>query len=116
MRTTRSASRRRARCASRKRREPGSDPEPGNGNPGSAPPDSVPDGATVLAVIRGGAVAVVEAMDELCAAEPELRPVRRHDAMAAPGELLLHRGGHLVLDAHGEVRVHDPARPVGARL
>ncbi len=36
--------------------------------------------------------------------------------MAAPRELLLHRGAHAFLDAHRVVGVHDPARPVAARL
>ncbi len=67
-------------------------------------------------MVGGGAVAVVEAMDQLRAAEAEHRDFRAHDAMAAPRELVAHRAADPFLDADAEVLVHDPARRVAACL
>src|SRR6478736_1803903 len=74
------------------------------------------DRAPVLAVVGGCAIAVLEAVDELRAAEAELRTVGRDEALAAARELLAHLGGDLLLEAHGHVVVHDPARAVAAGL
>ena len=74
------------------------------------------DRAAVLAVVGAGAVAVLEAVDELRAAEAEHGPVRGHDAVAARAQLPLQRGvvellrvGVLAVEAALLKRVSGPA-------
>ena len=67
-------------------------------------------------MVGRGAVAVLEAVDELRAPEAEHRDLGAHDAVPAPRELFFHRGGDRVLEAHRVILVHDPARRVAAGL